>query len=141
MMIHAVGKMKLANITSGGALLMILPVSYVLLKLGASPVTVFMVNVIPWFIETLFDLLCLKKYIGLSLLPFYKSVYCRVFPVGALMFVLPYTTYYMMSDGWLRFISVGIVSVQSSFLLIYFLGLDKNMRAFVINKIHSIFKR
>ena len=57
------------------------------------------------------------------------------------MFVLPYTTYYMMSDGWLRFISVGIVSVLSSFLLIYFLGLDKNMRAFVINKIHSIFKR
>lgn len=141
MMIHAVGKMKLANITSGGALLMILPVSYVLLKLGASPVTVFMVNVIPWFIETLFDLLCLKKYIGLSLLPFYKSVYCRVFPVGALMFVLPYTTYYMMSDGWLRFISVGIVSVLSSFLLIYFLGLDKNMRAFVINKIRTIIKK
>ena len=38
-----------------------------------------------------------------------------------------------MSDGWLRFISVGIVSVLSSSLLIYFLGLDKNMRAFVIN--------
>ncbi len=66
MMIHAVGKMKLVNLTSGGALLMILPVSYVLLKLGASPVTVFMVNVIPWFLETFFDLLCLKKYIGLS---------------------------------------------------------------------------
>ena len=141
MMIHAVGKMKLVNLTSGGALLMILPVSYVLLKLGASPVTVFMVNVIPWFLETFFDLLCLKKYIGLSLLPFYKSVYCRVFPIGALMSVLPYTTYYMMSDGWLRFISVGIVSVLSSSLLIYFLGLDKNMRAFVINKIRSIFKR
>ena len=78
MMIHAVGKMKLANITSGGALLMILPVRYILLKLGASPVTVFIVNVIPWFIETLFDLLCLKKYIGLSLLPFYKSVYCKI---------------------------------------------------------------
>ena len=46
-----------------------------------------------------------------------------------------------MSDGWLRFISVGIVSVLSSSLLIYFLGLDKNMRAFVINKIRSIFKR
>ena len=120
---------------------MILPVSYILLKLGASPVTVFIVNVIPWFIETLFDLLCLKKYIGLSLLPFYKSVYCRVFPIGALMFVLPYTTYYMMSDGWLRFISVGIVSVLSSSLLIYFLGLDKNMRTFVINKIRTIKKK
>lgn len=141
MMIHAVGKMKLVNLTAGGALLMILPVSYVLLKLGASPVTVFMVNVIPWFLETFFELLCLKKYIGLSPLAFYKSVYCRVFPIGALMFVLPYTTYYMMSDGWLRFISVGIVSVLSSSLLIYFLGLDKNMRVFVINKIHSIFKR
>ena len=141
MMIHAVGKMKLVNLTAGGALLMILPVSYVLLKLGASPVTVFMVNVIPWFLETFFELLCLKKYIGLSPLAFYKSVYCRVFPIGALMFVLPYTTYYMMSDGWLRFISVGIVSVLSSSLLIYFLGLDKNMRALVINKIRSILKR
>ena len=138
MMIHAVGKMKLANLTAGSALLLILPVSYVLLKLGASPVTVFMVNVVPWFLETVFDLLCLKKYIGMPPLAFYKSVYCRVFPVGALMFVLPYTTYYMMSDGWLRFISVGIVSVLSSSLLIYFLGLDKNMRVFVIR---SILKR
>ena len=86
-------------------------------------------------------LFLLKKYIELSPLAFYKSVYCRVFPIGVLMFVLPYTTYYMMSDGWLRFISVGIVSVLSSSLLIYFLGLDKNMRAFVINKIRSIFKR
>lgn len=141
MMIHAVGKMKLVNLTAGGALLMILPVSYILLKLGASPVTVFMVNVIPWFLETLFELLCLKKYIGLSPLAFYKSVYGRVFPVGVLMFVLPYITYFSMVDGWLRFFAVCIVSVLSSSVLIYFMGLDKSMRAFVVNKISSILKR
>ena len=138
MMIHAVGKMKLVNLTSGGALLMILPVSYVLLKLGASPVTVFMVNVIPWFLETFFELLCLKKYIGLSPWSFYKSVYGRVFPIGILMFILPSLTYWAMEDGWMRFFAVCIVSVLSSSVLIYSLGLNKAMRTFVVNKFKTI---
>lgn len=140
MMIHAVGKMKLVNLTAGSALLMILPVSYLLLKLGASPVTVFMVNVIPWFLETFFELLCLRKYIGMSPMAFYKTVYGRVFPVGFLMFVLPFITYYLLSDGWLRFIAICIVSVLSSSTLIYFLGLDKDMRVFVVKKIKTILK-
>lgn len=137
-MIHAVGKMKLVNLTSGSALLMILPVSYVLLKFGASPVTVFIVNVIPWFLEMFFELLCLKKYIGLSPWSFYKSVYGRVFPVGVMMFVLPSLTYWMLQDGWLRFFAVCIVSVLSSSALIYSLGLNKAMRNFVVSKIKTI---
>lgn len=140
MMIHAVGKMKLVNLTAGGALLMILPVSYVLLKLGASPVTIFVVNLTPWFLETLFELLCLKKYIHLSPRSFYLSVYGRVFPVGLLMFVLPFFTHSLMSEGWLRFFVVGVVSVLSSSTFIYFLGLDRNIRVFVVNKIKSILK-
>lgn len=138
MMIHAVGKMKLVNLTAGGALLMILPVSYVLLKLGASPVTVFMVNVIPWFLETFFELLCLKKYIGLSPWTFYKSVYGRVFPLGILMFILPSLTYWAMVDGWMRFFAVCIVSVLSSSVLIYSLGLNKAMKTFVVSKFKTI---
>lgn len=138
MMIHAVGKMKLVNLTAGGALLMILPVSYVFLKLDASPVTVFMVNVIPWFLETFFELLCLKKYIGLSPLAFYKSVYGRVFPIGILMFILPSLTYWEMEGGWMRFFAVCIVSVLSSSVLIYSLGLNKAMRTFVVNKFKTI---
>lgn len=138
MMIHAVGKMKLVNLTAGGALLMILPVSYVFLKLDASPVTVFMVNVIPWFLETFFELLCLKKYISLSPLAFYKSVYGRVFPIGILMFILPSLTYWEMEDGWMRFFAVCIVSVLSSSVLIYSLGLNKAMRTFVVNKFKTI---
>lgn len=138
MMIHAVGKMKLVNLTAGGALLMILPVSYVLLKLGASPVTIFMVNVIPWFLETFFELLCLKKYIGLSPWAFYKSVYGRVFPLGILMFILPSLTYWAMVDGWMRFFAVCIVSVLSSSVLIYSLGLNKAMKTFVVSKFKTI---
>lgn len=141
MMIYAVGKMKLVNITAGGALLMILPVSYILLKLGASPVTVFIVNVIPWFLETLFELLCLNKYIGLSPLAFYKTVYANVFPIGILMFVLPTVVFYLMDDGSLRFTAVCIASILSSSVLIYAFGLDKGIKGLVVNKIRIILKR
>lgn len=141
MAIHAVGKMKAVNLTSGTALLLIMPVSYIMLRLGVSPVTVFWVNVIPWFIELLFELYWLNRYIDFPFFGFYKQVYAVVFPLAFLMFSIPYgIKQYFGLDGWVSLIVTCGVSTISTCLIVYYLGISKNLRKRIYNIVYSRIK-
>lgn len=142
MALHAVGKMKEPNLTSGTALLLILPVTYILLRMGVSPVTVFWVNVIPWFIELFFELYWLKRFIDFPFWGFYKKVYLVVFPLAILMYVIPYYVKVQFRlDGWQSLIVTFIVSTISTILIVMFLGISKNLRNLILEKIMSYFRR
>ena len=133
--VHAVGKMKMPNLTAGLLLLSILPITYFLLKAGANPVTVFAVNVIPWALETLIDLYWEHKYIGFPIFGFYKNVYGLVFPIAIVVVVIPYLLHvYLPYDGWLRFFIVGFSSVIVSSIVILFGGITKQLRQTLFNK-------
>ena len=141
MAVHAVGKMKEVNLTSGLALLLILPVTYILLKLGVDPVTVFIVNVIPWFFETFFELYYENKFIGFPIWGFYKRVYGIVFPLAIMMFSFPYIAHiFLPYSGWIRFLIVCIISLLSSGFIIFYLGISVQMRETVIKKFESVIK-
>lgn len=138
MAIHAVGKMKAINLTSGSALLLILPVSYVLLKFGCSPVTIFLVNIIPWLFELLFGLYWLRKYMDFPMLEFYKKVYGVVFPIGGFALSIPYTVHFLIDENEiLRFLAVGFLSIISTALIIAYLGISKSLRIKLFKKISS----
>lgn len=138
MAIHAVGKMKAVNLTSGTALLLILPVSYILLRMGASPVTVFIVNVIPWFFELFFELYWLKRYINFPFLGFYRKVYALVFPLSLLMFVIPFGIKQVLElSGWQSLIVTCFVSTFSTSVIVCYLGISKNLRMKIFENIHN----
>lgn len=133
--IHAVGKMKTVNILAGSNLLMILPVSYLLLKLNAGLHVVMIVSIIPWFIEVLIESCLMQKYVGFSVVKFYKNVYGTVFPILIASSIVPAVICYFMEDGWLRFFIVGLVSVVISVSLVYNFSLSQHMREMVKNKV------
>ena len=135
--LHATGMMKMPNITAGIALLLILPVSYLLLKLGCSPVVIFIVNVIPWVLETIIDAYWLYRYVDFPIVTFYKEVYGRVIPLSLLMLLAPYLIHLMLECGWKSFFVVCIVSVVTSILCIAYLGMSKDQRIMVFNLIRS----
>lgn len=139
MVVHAVGKMKMVNLTAGGSLLLILPISYMLMKLGCEPITIFAVNVIPWFFETFFELYYENKYCGFPIWEYYKEVYGRVFPLAVLMLLIPGLLHYFIpADGFIRFFVVGFVSVMSSSLIILYLGINRSLRLKIFNKAKQI---
>ena len=139
MVVHAVGKMKGPNLTAGIALLLAVPMTYVLLKMGLDPVNVFAINLIPWILETFFELYFENKYIGFPIWGFYKRVYLVVFPLALLIGVVPYLAHmYLPMEGWGRFLIVCTISVITSSVVIYYLGLSKNLRKMVVNKAKSI---
>ncbi len=137
---HATGKMKMLNITVGVLLLVIVPESYILFKLGMTPEIVMMVNVIPWILCIPLRLYWLRRYTNneFPVSHFLSHVVLKGVCLAILMFVFPYYVYDLIQEeGWIRFISVGITSVISSGTIIYFLGLDKNMRVKTMNKVQS----
>lgn len=142
MAVFAVGKMKAINLTSGTALLMILPITYILLSLGFSPVMVFMVNVIPWFFELFFELYWLNRYIEFPFLGFYCKVYAIVFPLAALMYAIPFGAKMLLGfDGWLSLMVTCVVSTTSTCLIVCYLGISKNLRSKILNNAISRIKR
>ena len=139
MVVHAVGKMKMVNITAGGALLLILPISYVLMKFGCDPITIFLVNLIPWFFETFFELYYENKFCGFPIWRFYKEVYGRVFPLAVLMLLIPGIIHHFISlNCVLRFFVVGIVSLINSSLIILYLGINRSLRLKLFDKAKQI---
>lgn len=62
------------NILVGSLLLMILPVTYFLLRSGASPEIVLCVNIIPWVIAIPIRLVLLYRYCKFPILSYIKKV-------------------------------------------------------------------
>ena len=136
MVVHAVGKMKGPNLTAGIALLLAVPMTYVLLKLGLDPVSVFVINLIPWLLETFFELYYENKYIGFPIWGFYKNVYLVVFPIALIIGAVPYLAHmFLPLEGWGRFLIVCTISVITSGVVIFYLGLSKHLREMVVDKV------
>jgi hypothetical protein len=142
MALHAVGKMKTLNLTVGLVLLLSLPISYILLFIGLSPVSIFWVNVLPWVVELFIELLLLNKYIDFPFWGFYKKVYGTVFPLAVLMLIIPFVIKnYLDYGGWTGFMLVCFVSTLFSCFVIYYLGLPPSLRSKIVEVICMKVKR
>lgn len=133
--LHATGEMRLFNLLSGGILLIIVPISWLLLKLKISLYLVLIIALIPWMIEPIIDLLLLRKYIGIGISFYYKYVYVNVFLIAIFSSVLPLLFYYQLDEGWIRFILVSLTSILGVVVLTYYFGLSKTVRQIVNEKI------
>lgn len=128
----ATGKIRNYQIVVGGILLLNLPVSYLLLRLGMIPeITVAVAIVISqcalgarlWF---------LRSMIKLSARQFLQKVYFNVLGVSAIAVLPPLICYYTLSPDYLRLFVLGIVSCLSSGIAIYYIGCDKEERKLIL---------
>lgn len=140
---HATGRMKEVNLTVAVILLTIVPMSYLLFKLGCTPETVMAANVIPWIIVPFVRVLWVNKFSGghFPVRRFLVEVYLKTVGLGILMFFLPMLVKHFITGsvaGWLEFIIIGFVSCVSSGFIIFYLGFDKRMRRRIILKSRKI---
>lgn len=134
---NATGKIRNYQIIVGGLQLMNLPSSYLVLKLGAPPESVLLLFSF-WEIACLTArLILLRKTVQLDSWRFIKQVILRALLTTSLAMLLPFYVVQEMSEGWLRFIVVGIVAVVSSLFFIYYIGLIAEERVFLLQLIHN----
>lgn len=139
--LHATGKMKTANLLSGTILLLSLPFSYILFKMGVSLHMVMIATLLPWLMEAFIDLSLLRNYVGISREVFYKRSYGIVLILGVLMTAPLIFICQGFSEGWLRLTINVFVSVAWGGFLIYRFGLTPNMREVVKNKVKNMVKK
>lgn len=137
---QATGKVKVYQAVVGSILLMILPVSYVALKLGAPVYSVFIVHFCIEFIAQFARMYMLRKLINLPLSAYLRNIYLPVILVAGISCILPIYIHAQMSDGFVALFTVCTVSVASVAVTTLIIGLKKEERAFIIEKALRIFK-
>lgn len=131
---QATGKVKKYQAVCGTILLMILPVSYVCLKLGCPAYSVFIVHFCMEAVTQIARMIMLRPLIGIRLRDYFKNVYSRVFIVVVLSVIVPSLVYESMGDTVARFFIVCVVCVLSVGTVAYTAGLSRNERVFVRSK-------
>lgn len=137
---QATGKVKVYQAVVGGLLLLVLPISYIVLKLGAPAYSVFIVHLCVESVAQFARMYILRNMIDLPLSAYLKNIYLPICRVVALSILLPLCVYNHMNEGIVRFFWVCLVSFVSVALTVFFTGLTKNERRFLSEKIFSYIK-
>lgn len=137
--IHATGNAKRISIINGTIYIIVLPISYVLLKMGGSPVVPFVLNIVLLFIgHCVFSLRTLKIYVPeFSIYRFFKVSSIKFLQICVLSSVIPILIHISMESGWQRFIINTLACLIGSGFLIYAIGLDSVTRRKVKSYISS----
>lgn len=139
--VDATGNIKKYQIIVGGILLMIVPVSYVVLKLGGAPYSVFIVHICMSFLAFLMRLYLVRKLINYSIMMYWKNVLSRLIVVVIISVVFSLFVRAKMEPSLIRLIVVSLFSASAVLLLSYNIALLPNERALLKNKFQSIIQK
>lgn len=136
---QATGKVRKYQAVCGSVLLMILPISYICLKLGLPAYSVFIVHFIMEFIVQIVRMEMLFPLIGIHIKDYLKNIYIRVVLVVILSSTIPLLVYGNLPNSILRFCIVCITCMLSVSIVAYTIGLSSNERKFVRSKVNEIY--
>ena len=135
---QATGKVKRYQIVCGSILLMILPISYVCLKLGLPPYVVFVVHFCVEGLTHVARMVMLRPLINVKIADFVKNVYLRVLGVTAVSVVAPALVYFNMEEGFVRLLLVAVSGALSVAAAGYTIGITPNERIFIGEKLRNL---
>lgn len=139
---HATGRILLPNIVVGTILCMAFPLSYVVLRMGGNPDSVFWTAIVSMALSEIASIIILKYRINYSITEYVSKVHLRCIVVTLLSIIISLLLYSRINLlGFSRLIVVCIITTMSTLLISYTLGIDKETRN-KINKmiINKIFK-
>ena len=138
--IHAVGKMKLPNITSAFIYMAILPICYFAIHQGASPAVAYMVIVSVYPMAFLMDLYIIKKYTQFPVFNYLFKIIVPSLAFIAVTYIITNHIVALFSATFLRVVFTTIISSAIYIPLVYFIGLTTGERLFVYETIKNRLK-
>lgn len=136
--IKATGKIKVFELFSASIKVFVIPIAYLFLYNGYSPVSVFVVYLVLDFLSFISNLIITRHYINFSMFQYFESVFLRIGMVSISAFIIPLIIYLNMESSIYRFICIIVVALTCSFISIYYLGLTKKEKKFLVNKINHL---
>lgn len=135
--IQATGRVKLYNIVIASIIIFNLPVSYLLLKIGYSPVAVFYVAIILSLLVLCAKLIMLKCMINFPIWRYLKEVVFVCIPIVAITIIFSILPILYIEDSMYRLLLVCFSTILLSTSMIYTFGLkggEKDLVRKMINK-------
>lgn len=138
---QATGTIRNYQIVEGGSLLLIVPLSYAVLRLGCKPYAVFIVQLVVMSLVQIVRLFLVCHKIKMSKREYVRKVLLRVFIVAVVAAIVPSALYLLMPQSILSFFTIIVVSVMSVLFFSYSLGLNKREKAMVLEKARGVILR
>lgn len=136
---QAVGKVKVYQSVVGGLLLLIIPISYVALRLGANPESVFIVHLLMAIIAQLFRVIIVGRMIDMPLMEYVHVVLVRIFSVSLIVSIPTYALFRFLPSGHIYALLVLLITFLVECCVILFVGLTINERKMLFQKVKDIF--
>lgn len=139
----ATGKIRNYQLVVGGFQMLNIPASYIWLRNGGNPISVFVVSIVISQLCLYSRLYMLRGMIGLPVKVFLSNVYFRSVLLAFFSVLIPYlfVSVYPFNNDVVRFILVSMLSVASTLFFILFIGCAKDERRVVVAKIRGAIKR
>ena len=128
---RAYGKIRKYQIWVSACLFLNFPISYFVLKLGASPLATMIINICIQASLVFVRLYLTKNMIGLSIIDFTKKVLFPIIKITVISSILPCLCAYGLQTGWIGFFIICLVSLISSITCVLFFGVSSNERAYI----------
>ena len=139
--VFATGRIRNYELVMGLMALSNFPIVWIAFKLGASPVSAYIVYFCVYFLMIFVRLYMVKDLIQMSAWAYIKEVFLRVLVVGIASFILPFIITRLQDDSILRLAEVMVVSVGFSVISILTLGMKKDEKEMVFGFLRSKFHR
>ena len=130
----ATGRIRLYQAVVGTLLILILPIAYVALKLGAPPEGVFVVQLVVFVIAQVARIWMLRPLISFSMRAYLHKTALPIAYVTLASLAVPLAVYMLMQPSFGRFMAVCASSAVSVCAAVYFIGLVGSERKFIIDK-------
>lgn len=133
--VWATGKIKLYQIGSSIVSLSLLPICWILLKLGFNAISVFIATIVISIINQIICLIITNKIFRIDLYSYLKQVLfpCIIFIIS--IPIIPLFVHYYMTEALFRLLLMISCDIIIAIPLCYFLGLNKQERLYVQNSI------
>lgn len=133
--VNATGRIKKYQIWITCIGCLVFPISWVAFLLDAPVWSTYIIYGIVYFILLFVRLYLLKDLINLDSIDFIKKVMLPYIPVVLLTFIPPTLIVYFIDEGIVRLLIICVVSVLSTSIVVYTIGLTSSERVFVKEKI------
>lgn len=138
---QATGRVKKYQSVVGAIILLIVPFSYLSLKICPIPEIVLIIHLFIAIVAQIARLLFLKNYIKLSIRQFILKVYIPLMYTSFVIVVIPYIISLQFEPTILRLLFISLFSLCFSTFTIYLISLNKNERLFVKKAIKKVIKK
>lgn len=137
----ATGRVRLYQGVVGGILLCILPLSYLVLKMGGSPSSVFVVHLCVCVVAFMVRLYIIRPMIRLSLTAYFRQIVIPCLSVASVSFLLPFLVILFLQESFWRFLLTTVTCLVSISVAAYCWGLNSSERQFVSDRLQLIISK